>query len=119
MYGYAPAKGRFLIDLVPEYDGKFSLEEGLCLRLTVDIDTYHIIRNSYAHGGVWFAAETDGYSGLLAGRYFQMTIVVQMYSYEILINGYHFTNYQHRIPFTKRMWIMADQHIRLEPIEYN
>lgn len=118
MYGYAPKNGKFLIDLIPVYEGKFKDEVAICLRLEVDIDTYHISRNSLAHGTEWFDAETDGYSGLLAGRYFQMTIVAQMYSYQIIINGYHFTTYQHRIPFYKDMRVVADDHVRMEPMEY-
>ena len=116
MYGYAPPEGKFHIDLIPRYN--FSAEEAICLRLDVDIETYHISRSSLAHGTDWFDAETEGYSGLERGRYFQMTIVAQMYSYAVLINGYHFTTYQHRIPFYNEMKISVSEHVRLEPFEY-
>ncbi len=118
LYGYAPASGKFLIDLIPIYIGLYAGEQAICLRLEVDIDIYHITRNSLAHGTEWFDAEDEGYSGLLAGRFFSLSIIVQMYSYEIVVNGYHFATYQHRIPFTKVMRLQTDSHVRLEPYEY-
>ena len=119
MYGYAPKNGKFQIDLVPEYEqGGYSLEDAVCLRMVVDIDTYHIVRNAFAHGSEWFAQEDDGYSGLLPGRYFTMSIICQMYGYEIVVNGYHFATFYHRIPITQTMWITVDPHVRLEPMEY-
>ena len=120
MYGYAPKSGSFLVNIVPEYEeGGYVLDQAICLQLEVNIDIYHIIRRSFAHGSQWYAEEDAGYSGLLAGRYFSITITVQMYSYVIHVNGYYFTTYYHRIPITKQMWITADEEVRLEPFEYH
>ena len=118
MYGYAPKVGRFQCDLIPR-NPLYGNEAHICLRLDVDIETYHISRSSLAHDTEWSPPEDEGYSGLEAGRYFQMTVVVQMYSYAVLINGYHFTTYQHRIPFYNEMTVSCSDHVRLEPYEYN
>ncbi len=119
IYGYAPAAGTFNIDVVPEYGTSgYSLDDAICLRLSVDIENYKIVRSSFAHGTEWFVSEDEGYTGLERGRYFQMTIVAQTYSYQILINGYPFTTYYHRIPFTEQMWITVDPTVKIEPIEY-
>ena len=119
LYGYAPRSGKFLINIAPEYEkGGYQLDRAIALQLEVDVDTYHIIRRSFAHGTEWSDAETDGYSGLLPGRHFSLSITVQMYSYAIHVNGYHFATYYHRIPITKRMWITVDENINLRPIEY-
>lgn len=119
LYGYAPADGKFVIDLVPRNADLYHDENVICLRLEVDVETYHISRSSLAHGTEWYDAETDGYSGLERGRYFQLTIVVQLYSYAIMVNGYHFATYQHRIPFYKEMTITLDDRVAYQPIEYN
>ena len=119
MFGYAPPNGTFQIDLIPEYgQGQYALEDAICLRMIVDMDTYHITRQSLAHGTEWFAQEDEGYSGLLPGRYFIMSIITQTYGYEITVNGYHFATYYHRIAYTQDMWITVDTHVRLEPIDY-
>ena len=119
MFGYAPPNGHFMIDLRPHYEeGEYSLGEAICLRLIVHMDSYHITFQTSAHGIDWFFQEDSCYSGLLAGRYFIMSIITQTYGYEIEINGYHFATYYHRIPYTETMWINVDQHVRLEPIEY-
>ena len=120
MFGYAPPSGQFTIDFIPQYEpgSAYVLDDAICLRMVVDMDTYHIIRQSFAHGDEWSVQEDDGYSGLYTGRYFTMAIVAQTYSYEIMVNNYHFATYYYRIPITKSMRVVTDANVRLEPIEY-
>lgn len=115
MYGRAPSSGIFNIDLVPEYDDKYS-DEVIALRLGVDVATYHVSRNSFIHGK-WLYEENDGYSGIQPRRFFNIIIIVQNYGYEISIGGYHFTTYYHRIPITKNMRISVSEEVYMEPIE--
>ena len=115
LYGKAPQSGQFNIDLIPRYDGEYT-QAAICLRVTVDIDSYHITRNSFAHEK-WLYEEVDGYSGIRPRRFFAITILVQVYGYEISIDGYHFATYNHRVPFTEYMKIVVDDHVNLEPIE--
>ena len=116
IYGKAPVSGSFNIDLIPEYNGAYSTDT-IALRLTVDVDNYHVTRNAFKYDQ-WLYEENDGYSGIQARRFFSITILVQTYSYEISIDGYHFATYSHHVPYTKNMQISIDQDIHLDPIEY-
>lgn len=111
IYGKAPSTGIAEFDLYPQN------YEGINLRLTIDAENYHVLRNSYVHDK-WLTAETEGYSGILPGRFFSITIICQMYGFEIAVNGYHFATYYHRIPFYKNMWIGLNHDIYVTPFEY-
>ena len=119
IYGKAPDSGTFDIDFSPEAGSYGALENAICLRLSVDIENYHITRNSFAHGDIWFAPEDEGYTGLLPGRFFSITVTVQIYSYEINVNGYHFATYYHRVPYVNSMVVQVDSGVKVDPIEYN
>ncbi len=116
MYGKAPASGIFNIDLVPEYDDKYS-GDVITLRLGVNVESYHVSRNSYIHDK-WLYEENDGYSGIQPRRFFSIVIIVQTYGYEISIGGYHFATYYHRVPYTKNMQITVSKGVYMEPMEY-
>jgi hypothetical protein len=115
IYGKAPASGSFNISLIPQYDGGYS-DDVITLKLIVDLDTYHVTRTSFAYGQSLYE-ENDGYSGILPRRFFSIVITVQLYSYEITINGYHFATYYHRVPYTKNMKISIDR--EMDPVEYH
>ncbi len=116
IYGNAPRRGTFDIDLIPIYD---TSSTDICLRITVDIDTYHVTRDSRIHDQ-WMYPEggDDTYAGILPRRPFVFYIAVQSYGYEIAIEGYHFTTFYHRIAFTKEMKISVSEYILLDYIEY-
>ena len=115
IYGQAPRSGSFTIDLRPVYDD--NSEDVIFLRITVDLDSYHVSRDSFIHGK-WLGEEENGYSGILPRRFFVISVLIQTYGYEIAIEGYHFATYYHRIAITKDARIEVSENVPMDPVEF-
>lgn len=72
-----------------------------------------IVRNSIVSNN-WGPEESFGNFPIEAGSPFEFIILVEPAEFKIALNGVHFTEFRHRIPFEKITHIAVDGDVRIE-----
>lgn len=80
-------------------------------------DEQDIVLNSKINGN-WGSETRDGRAPCRKGYDFELQITVEEHSYRLTVNGQHFCNYDHRIPFREVGLLWIDGRVQIKKIEF-
>uniref|UniRef100_A0A5S6QUZ3 Galectin n=1 Tax=Trichuris muris TaxID=70415 RepID=A0A5S6QUZ3_TRIMR len=75
-----------------------------------------VVRNTLVNEQ-WGLEENAGYFPFKLGEQFEVLVLVETESYKIAINGEHYTEFRHRLPFTAVNAIVIDGDVTLYAVE--
>ncbi|CAH1641944.1 unnamed protein product [Spodoptera littoralis] len=76
-----------------------------------------IVRNHYI-SGVWGNEETSGGLPLTRGSPFEIVFVCHYDRFKVMLNGEHFTDFIHRVPFHRITHIDVGQDVIIDEIDF-
>ncbi|CAH1641932.1 unnamed protein product [Spodoptera littoralis] len=76
-----------------------------------------IIRNAYIHGS-WGAEETSGGMPLAVGEMFEVVFHCLHDCFQVSVNGKHFCDFSHRLPYHRITHLKVDGDIMIQQIAF-
>lgn len=110
-----PAANRFAINL--QCGPKTSPRDDIALHVAPRFNASYITRNSLQNM-VWGAEENHGYMPLACGQGFEIIILCDPSHYKIAVNGQHYTEFGHRIPYQRVSYLAIDGDVTVSLIQY-
>ncbi|KAF2894836.1 hypothetical protein ILUMI_11337 [Ignelater luminosus] len=89
----------------------------IALHISVRLLQNYIARNSF-EDGAWGSEEDNGSVPIAPGQRFEILILCDPGSYKVAINGNHFCEFRHRIPFQKVDHLAIDGDVALGLISF-
>ncbi|XP_022819070.1 galectin-9-like isoform X2 [Spodoptera litura] len=77
----------------------------------------YIVRNHYI-SGLWGNEETSGGLPLTRGSSFEIVFVCHYNRFKVMLNGEHFTDFIHRVPYHRITHITVGQDIIIDEIDF-
>ncbi|XP_022819084.1 galectin-4-like [Spodoptera litura] len=77
----------------------------------------HIVRNHYI-SGLWGNEETSGGLPLTRGSSFEIVFVCHYDRFKVMLNGEHFTDFMHRVPFHRITHIDVSHDVIIDEIDF-
>ncbi|KAJ9582385.1 hypothetical protein L9F63_003278 [Diploptera punctata] len=106
---------RFAINL--QCGPNTSPRDDIALHISPRFCEHHITRNSLQNMS-WGVEENHGHMPLTAGQSFEIIILCDPSHYKIAVNGQHFAEFGHRIPFQRVSFLTIDGDVNISLIQY-
>ncbi|XP_026275085.1 galectin-9-like isoform X2 [Frankliniella occidentalis] len=114
IYGNIPHHAsRFVINL--QCGGAPASVSDIALHISVRFDQNCVVRNTQQGGG-WQHEERDGGLPLRRGGHFQMLIMCEGHGFKIALNGQHFREFRHRMPFQRVTHVSAEGDVHINSV---
>ncbi|XP_069682670.1 galectin-4-like isoform X2 [Periplaneta americana] len=110
-----PSANRFAINL--QCGPNTSPRDDIALHVSPRFNENHVTRNSLQNMS-WGPEENHGHMPIQRGQSFEIIILCDPTHYKIAVNGQHYTEFGHRIPYQRVTYLAVDGDITLSLIQY-
>ncbi|PNF22381.1 hypothetical protein B7P43_G17260 [Cryptotermes secundus] len=110
-----PSANRFAINL--QCGPRTSPRDDIALHVSPRFNESYITRNSLQNMA-WGVEENHGHMPLSRGQGFEIIILCDPTHYKIAVNGQHYTEFGHRIPYQKVSHLAIDGEVTISLIQY-
>lgn len=110
-----PSANRFAINL--QCGPNTAPRDDIAFHLSPRFSENCIARNSLQNVN-WGPEENYGHMPIMRGQYFEIIILCEAGQFKIAVNGQHFTEFPHRIPYQRVTYLTVDGDVTLSLIQY-
>ncbi|XP_063230854.1 galectin-4-like isoform X2 [Bacillus rossius redtenbacheri] len=111
-----PSANRFAVNL--QCGPKIAPRDDIALHLSPKF-AENVVARSSLHGLTWGPDETVGHMPLARGQGFELLILCDPAHYKIAINGQHYTEFIHRIPYQRVNHISIDGDVVVNELHFD
>uniref|UniRef100_A0A2H1WC41 Galectin n=1 Tax=Spodoptera frugiperda TaxID=7108 RepID=A0A2H1WC41_SPOFR len=101
----------------PTFGIDFQYNNDIAFHFNPRFTSNTIVRNHYV-GGSWGSPEEDAPLPLIRGTPFDILFICHYDRFEVIINGAHFCDFFHRVPFHRITNLTVGQDVAIESIEF-